>query len=297
MADNFVYKYVLDGEVIYIGKADHGLKRRLNQHGKYGDNIPKEGWGEINKADIFYAEMANSAMSEIYESELIRRYKPKYNKAKTGEWTGISLPEPNWLIYDPAKADAVKKLQAEVDRLTKEVDALKNSNDAYKELIAKHEEEVEEKVAEAHCERDCECAYCEVRSRFESIQKIRLDAAKFTSETREESKTYDEILEEYRSGSEPLNYTCIALNPDGSINCVKKIYTNSYDMLDFLFIQKGTETQHGSILYRRDSETQTNSQITRCWLNRGSNRYFRTFVAEKMMDLKIVKDWIREETE
>ena len=78
---HYVYKYVHNNEIIYIGKNDTDLYSRLRQHGKYGDNIPEEGWDEINNSDIFYCELPNAIMSDVVESELIRRYKPKYNKA------------------------------------------------------------------------------------------------------------------------------------------------------------------------------------------------------------------------
>ncbi|WP_147422370.1 hypothetical protein [Ruminococcus sp. AM42-11] len=100
---NYVYKYVYDNEIIYIGKNDTDLTSRLNRHGKPGDNIPEEGWDEINNSDIFYCELANRIMSDVVESELIRRYKPKYNKAKTSEWSGLEFVEPKWEKYNKEK--------------------------------------------------------------------------------------------------------------------------------------------------------------------------------------------------
>lgn len=43
----FVYKYVFNEEVIYVGIIKN-LESRLSQHGRYGD-IDKKGWSEINK--------------------------------------------------------------------------------------------------------------------------------------------------------------------------------------------------------------------------------------------------------
>ena len=81
---HYVYKYVLNGEIIYIGKTDRkDVNLRLNQHGHSGDNIPEEGWSEINAAKIYYTKLANEVMSDVVESELIRRYRPKYNDKKT----------------------------------------------------------------------------------------------------------------------------------------------------------------------------------------------------------------------
>ena len=99
---HYVYKYVLQDEIIYIGKNDTNLHNRIASHGKPGDNIDQEGWSDINRADVYYIKLANSVMSDVVEKELIRRYKPKYNKAaiKT-EWIGIPFAEPEWTKYVP----------------------------------------------------------------------------------------------------------------------------------------------------------------------------------------------------
>lgn len=96
---HYVYKYVLNGEILYIGKTDGVLSRRLKQHGRKGDNIASEYWDEINKCDIYYISCANNIMSDVIESELIRRYKPKCNKAKLSEWSGLPFEEPSWELY------------------------------------------------------------------------------------------------------------------------------------------------------------------------------------------------------
>lgn len=94
-----VYKYVYNTEIIYIGKCDGSLSKRLSQHGKKGDNIPEDGHFEINNSDIYFIELPNRVMTDVVESELIRRYKPKYNKAKMSEWQGIPFAEPQWKAY------------------------------------------------------------------------------------------------------------------------------------------------------------------------------------------------------
>lgn len=106
---HYVYKYVLDNKIIYIGKNDTDLYSRLNQHGRAGDNIPQEAWNEINKANIYYCKLANKIMSDVVESEMIRRYKPKYNKSKTSEWTGLPFIEPSWILIQPKEVRKNKK--------------------------------------------------------------------------------------------------------------------------------------------------------------------------------------------
>lgn len=129
---HYVYKYVLNKEIIYIGKTDCDLEQRLLQHGKSGDNIPEEGWVEINNSDIYYAELANSTMSDVVESELIRKYKPKYNIAKMSDWSGLNFIEPVWYLY--------KNRDAELQHLKSEIQKYKNENNALKEELKRAKE-------------------------------------------------------------------------------------------------------------------------------------------------------------
>ena len=122
---HYVYKYVYNNEIIYIGKNDTELPTRLSQHGKSGDNIPEEGWDEINNSEVYYCKLANKVMSDVVESELIRRHKPKYNKAKMSEWSGINFGEPNWIKYktkeDFEKEEGINKCKNDIGKLKKEI--------------------------------------------------------------------------------------------------------------------------------------------------------------------------------
>lgn len=93
---HYVYKYVLDNEIIYIGKNDTNLYSRLKAHGHAGDNLPREAWPEINNSKVFYFQTVNKYMSDVIESEMIRRHKPKWNKAKTSLWGSLPFPEIEW---------------------------------------------------------------------------------------------------------------------------------------------------------------------------------------------------------
>lgn len=141
---HYVYKYVLHQEVIYIGKNNTDLVSRLNQHGRVGDNIPKEGWDEINSAEIYYCELANKIMSDVVESELIRRYKPKYNKAKTSNWSGLEFVEQKWKKYIN-KEDLEFHAPLEIEYLTDEIEKLKNEN----KTISENAEIYKSKVVES----------------------------------------------------------------------------------------------------------------------------------------------------
>ena len=126
---HYVYKYVLNDEIIYIGKTDRDLESRINEHGVPGDNIPKSAWHEINKSDIYFIKLPNATMSDVVESELINRYKPKHNKAKMSDWCGIPFEEPQWEKYE--KPVKVKRYTT-----VKKPRPLKNYFDHNKKAIA-----------------------------------------------------------------------------------------------------------------------------------------------------------------
>ena len=94
---HYVYKYVYDGEIVYIGKNDTNLKNRINQHKLENRFKP------YLKSDIYYIELANATMSDVVESELIRRYKPKLNVAKMSDWSGLKFVEPEWKLFKPVR--------------------------------------------------------------------------------------------------------------------------------------------------------------------------------------------------
>ena len=107
---HYVYKYVLNNEIIYIGKNDTDLPSRIRQHGKPGDNIPMEGWSELNKASVFFIKLANAHMSDVVECELIRRYRPKYNIVGARSWwSGLPFVEPEWIPYENIEKKQLKK--------------------------------------------------------------------------------------------------------------------------------------------------------------------------------------------
>ena len=98
-----VYKFVLNEEIIYIGKADNGIASRINQHGKSGDNIAEEGWTEINASDIYFIVCPSDKVTEFIEYHLLKRYKPKWNDPRTyngSEWDAFPLEEPEWTKYE-----------------------------------------------------------------------------------------------------------------------------------------------------------------------------------------------------
>lgn len=107
---HYVYKYVYNNEIMYIGKNDTNLETRINQHKLEGKFKP------YLNSDIYYIELANSVMSDVVESELIRRYKPKLNVAKMSNWTGLNFVEPEWKIFTPKDQKKHLKIKRNYDR-------------------------------------------------------------------------------------------------------------------------------------------------------------------------------------
>lgn len=266
---HIVYKYVLKGEIIYIGKSDKGVRRAL-AHGRAGDNIEESGWDEINRSDVYIAEMANGSMTEIYESELIRRYKPKYNKGKTNDWAGVSLPEPTWILlrqYGIDKKDLEWKQR--YDEISNNYKVLLMENEKLKEQY----EKMTNKCTEAMMKAD---ERLEMHYYIPDYSRICEAVREATSHIKGSGIEWKDIIEKYRDSSRKskLCYISLAYDNNGELNCRKIIYTDNYDFLQFHFEQLETTTQSGCLLSRRNEEHITNWLTFRQWINRGSNKYY-----------------------
>lgn len=91
---SYVYKYVYNNEIIYIGKNDTNLENRIKQHTSEPKFKPY-----LNSVEIFYARCANKIMSDVIESALINKYRPKLNVAKMTDWGGLNIIEPTWIRF------------------------------------------------------------------------------------------------------------------------------------------------------------------------------------------------------
>lgn len=95
---HFVYRYTLNGEILYVGKNDTDLISRIEQHeqGK-GDKLYHFQQDHPDLV-IDYIEVGNSSQSDVMETYLIDKLRPKFNSSKkfdgTAELFGdIPLPE------------------------------------------------------------------------------------------------------------------------------------------------------------------------------------------------------------
>lgn len=90
-----LYKYVCDGEVIYIGKSDSSIDMRIDAHAKESKFKPY-----LSTASIYYTLCKNPAHTTILETYLINKYKPKLNVSmKYEDDLGIEISEPKWELW------------------------------------------------------------------------------------------------------------------------------------------------------------------------------------------------------
>lgn len=99
---NYVYKYVFDNQIIYIGKNDTNLQERIIAHQR------EEKFKPYIESDIYYIEVKNKAESSGLEKLLINKYKPLLNIVDKYETTSdIQFEEPEWNLFTfhPIKRD------------------------------------------------------------------------------------------------------------------------------------------------------------------------------------------------
>lgn len=92
MNQYYIYKYVLNNEIIYIGQSTD-LIHRIAQH-KF-DKLK-----DIS-ADIYFFQCENKTAMNSWEYCLINKYHPKYNTALNNFNTIIDINEPDWILYQP----------------------------------------------------------------------------------------------------------------------------------------------------------------------------------------------------
>ena len=88
MKEHGIYKYVYDGEIIYIGKTDRSILGRVRDHAKEAKFLPY-----LGNAEIYFFHCEDSIQTDIYEKVLINKYKPILNvdcksKGKKVSWEG-----------------------------------------------------------------------------------------------------------------------------------------------------------------------------------------------------------------
>ena len=95
MKEHYLYKYVYNDEIIYIGKTNSNLRQRIHSHANEEKFQPY-----INEAQIYIMELANCTEVNGLELLLINKYRPILNYAdKHDKTTNIYIEEPAWNTY------------------------------------------------------------------------------------------------------------------------------------------------------------------------------------------------------
>ena len=91
-----IYKYVYDGEIVYIGQARSSLENRIRYHRSEERFVP------YADAEIYYFEVMNTTELDIFEKTLINQYHPTLNVSNNApESIGLELvEEPEWIKYE-----------------------------------------------------------------------------------------------------------------------------------------------------------------------------------------------------
>lgn len=109
--EHYVYKYLWNNQVIYIGKVDSDLQRRVEEHAKEEKFQPY-----LDQSDIFCIPLVNQTETTFLELYLINKYKPILNFAAKYEGiSNIQVQEPPWIPY--SKYLETKKRTSDTDKL------------------------------------------------------------------------------------------------------------------------------------------------------------------------------------
>lgn len=112
----YIYKYVIDEDIIYIGLSERDLQYRLYEH-----SIEEKFLPYIPTAKIYYFTVKNKTEMKIMEKLLIDKYTPILNdKDKYDETINIEFTEPKWSIYKPRKKQPSQRPKMTIDRAEKE---------------------------------------------------------------------------------------------------------------------------------------------------------------------------------
>lgn len=93
----YIYKYVYNDEIIYIGKTKRELSQRILEHEQELKFMPY-----LAGCKIFYFETATNVEMDIAEKYYINLYSPRLNIVDMEHASfNFVLPAQNWLVYEP----------------------------------------------------------------------------------------------------------------------------------------------------------------------------------------------------
>ena len=109
-----LYKYVYDGEIIYIGKSNSSIYQRINNHARESKFLPY-----IEKSQIYVCMLRNSTETDVCEKLLINKYRPILNVVdKHDLFSSLQFNEPGWISYSEYLSKRPKEqiARSEIDK-------------------------------------------------------------------------------------------------------------------------------------------------------------------------------------
>lgn len=133
MKNYYVYKYVVDDNIIYVGLTDN-LKRRIKEHAS-GVGLESKFLPYLETAKIYYHECSNATEMKALESLLINHYKPILNIVDVEPGESTVTTNINWQIYN--ENEFAEHLNDELQKYNKQ---LKSNKTRITNYQAKQEE-------------------------------------------------------------------------------------------------------------------------------------------------------------
>lgn len=94
----FVYKYVYNNKIIYIGLTDD-MKRRVYEHAS-GVGIESKFLPYLDNVEIYYHQCGNETEMRALESLLINHFKPVLNVVDIHRGESTIAIDIDWVLYD-----------------------------------------------------------------------------------------------------------------------------------------------------------------------------------------------------
>ena len=98
MKNYYVYKYVVDNEIVYIGLTND-LRRRINEHAS-GIGLESKFIPYLDKSVIYYHKCGNETEMTALESLLINQHKPVLNIIDVEDGESTITTNIDWQLYN-----------------------------------------------------------------------------------------------------------------------------------------------------------------------------------------------------
>ncbi len=115
----YVYKYVNNNTIIYIGKTDD-IARRVAEHAS-GQGLEEKFLPYLEESDIYFHECGNEIEMSALERLLINQFKPKLNVVDAGGCISTVSIDMDWSYYNANQYDGNAEIERVVSQCQKNI--------------------------------------------------------------------------------------------------------------------------------------------------------------------------------